>query len=253
MYLIALCDDEAAELDKVENMLRSYQKQNVECDFQVERFQSAEELLSIAREKGYMPDVLFMDIYMDGKLGTQAARELREMGNNCQIIFLTTSKEHALEAFRVDAVQYLVKPVLIGQLFPVLERVLREVDKEQERYLLLRISGCVQRVALHRIIYCEAQRKVQHVYLEDGQPLELRITMSKLYEMLSGHPEFVKLGIAYIVNLEHIERLSAQSIQMDNGVTIYLPRGSYQPLKELYFEYYCGGDGDGGIDNKRDQ
>lgn len=55
--------------------------------------------------------------------------------------------------------------------------------------------------------------------------------MAKVYEMLSGYKEFVKAGISYIVNLEHIESLNAQELQMDNGRTVYLPRGSYQSLK----------------------
>ena len=68
--------------------------------------------------------------------------------------------------------------------------------------------------------------------------------MAKVYEMLSDYKEFVKAGISYIVNLEHIESLNAQELQMDNGRTVYLPRGSYQLLKEQYFSYYCGEDED---------
>ena len=104
MYHIALCDDEESELDKAENMLKSYQEQNRECSFSIERFISADDLLWKVKENEYMPDLLLMDIYMPRKLGIEAAKELREMGNECRIIFLTTSKEYALEAFRVDAV-----------------------------------------------------------------------------------------------------------------------------------------------------
>lgn len=66
------------------------------------------------------------------------------------------------------------------------------------------------------------------------------MTMSEIYEMLSRYPEFVRVGIAYIVNLEHVDNLNAREVQMDNGKKIYLPRGSYQPLRERYFGYYCG-------------
>lgn len=63
--------------------------------------------------------------------------------------------------------------------------------------------------------------------------------MTELYDMLSLYSEFIRVGIAYIVNLEHVESLSRQELQMDNGKTIYPPRGSYQSLREKYFTYYC--------------
>ena len=237
MYHIALCDDEESELDKAENMLKSYQEQNRECSFSIERFISADDLLWKVKENEYMPDLLLMDIYMPRKLGIEAAKELREMGNECRIIFLTTSKEYALEAFRVDAVQYLVKPVSEEELFSVLNKLLGSMFEEQKKYLLLRIDNRNRRIAMRDIVYCEAQKKCQCIYLSDGTQFLLRL-------MLSGYKEFVKAGISYIVNLEHIESLNAQELQMDNGRTVYLPRGSYQSLKEQYFSYYCGEDED---------
>ncbi len=250
MYLIALCDDETAELDKVENMIRSYGERNANCNVTIERFTSAEELLSAVKGKKYLPDLVFMDIYMSEKSGIEAARELREMGIECRIIFLTTSKEHALDAFRVDAVQYLVKPVTESELFPRLSRIFREIDRDQQRYLLLRIDNKDHRIALQDIVFCEAQKKRQSLYLADGTQLLLGMTMTKIYEMLSGYKAFTKVGISYIVNMEHIISLSVHEIQMDNGKKIYPPRGSYLPLRERYFDYYCKEDLYECIDNE---
>lgn len=222
--------------------MKAYQEQNRGCSFSIERFNSADDLLWKVKENEYMPDLLLMDIYMPRKLGIEAAKELREMGNECRIVFLTTSKEYALEAFRVDATQYLVKPVSKEELFSVLDKLLGSLLEEQKKYLLLRIDNKNRRIAMKDIVYCEAQKKCQCIYLSDGTQLLLRLTMAKIYEMLSDYKEFVKAGISYIVNLEHIESLNAQELQMDNGRTVYLPRGSYQLLKEQYFNYYCGDD-----------
>lgn len=242
MYLVALCDDEKTELDKIETLLERYRERHDDCSFQTDCFENVNELLIKMEESGYMPDILLMDIYMPGKLGIQAAQEIREMGNNCRIIFLTSSKEYALDAFRVDAVQYLIKPISEKELFPVFEKTLKAMDREQQRHLLLRIDGSIRRIALREILYCEAQKKSQCIYLTEGRYLQLRLTMGRLQEMLAGHEEFVRVGIAYIINLEHVESLNTQLLQMDNGAEIYLPRGSYQPLRELYFDYYCGDD-----------
>ena len=74
--------------------------------------------------------------------------------------------------------------------------------------------------------------------MSDGTRYMLRMTMAKIYEMLSEYPEFVRAGISYIVNLEHINSLNAKELCMDNEKKIYLPRGSYQSLREKYFTFY---------------
>lgn len=244
MYQIALCDDETAELNKTENIIKSYRERHTDCNFAIERFTDAEELLGKIREKQYLPDIVFMDIYMPEKTGMEAAREIRRLQKECRIIFLTTSKEHALEAFRVDASQYLVKPISENEMFLLLEKVLKDLDRAQNKYLLLRIDNKDCRIALQDIVFCEAQKKRQCIYLADGTQLLPGMTMTKLYEMLSPYKVFAKVGISYIVNMEHIVSLSAHELQMDNKRTIYPPRGAYQPLRERYFSYYCEEDED---------
>ena len=62
---------------------------------------------------------------------------------------------------------------------------------------------------------------------------------SEIFGALSSRDEFARVGVSYIVNLDHINSLSGQKISMDTGKDIYLPRGAYQPLRERYFAYYC--------------
>ncbi|MDE7436595.1 MAG: LytTR family DNA-binding domain-containing protein [Lachnospiraceae bacterium] len=239
MYKIALCDDVAAELSKTKQMLSGYEVKYPDKELMIECFEDAEELCHMVREKGYTPDLILLDIYMHEKTGIEAAKELRNMGNGCRIVFLTTSREHALEAFRVDASQYLVKPLSETVLYPLLDRLLEDIERECRKYVLLRVDGSVLRVAVDDIIYCEAQRKVQKLHLADGSRHLLHMTMTAIYEMLSCYQEFMRVGIAYIVNLEHVDGINAKEIQMAGGVKIYLPRGSYKQLREKYFEYYC--------------
>ncbi len=245
MYLIALCDDEPAELEKTEKLLGDYEKKFPGLEFMTRCFESAEELLCLVREKNYIPDLIFMDIYMPDKksksnpLGIEAAKELRNINYKGKLVFLTTSKEFALEAFDVDALQYMVKPVSKEKLFSVLNRFLNDLEEERKKYILLRIEGKLVRVSLNDIVYCEAQGKRQCLYLADGTQYILRMTMTELYEQLSKCQEFAKIGAAFIVNIGCIGTLNAKEICMDNGRKIYLPRGTYKGLREQYFNYYC--------------
>lgn len=242
MYSIALCDDEEEELLRTQDSLNNYMKRNSINDFVIERFQNAEELLYRIKHKDYMPDILLLDIYMPEKLGTTLAREIREMGSTSRIIFLTSSKDHALEAFRLEAAQYLVKPFAEAELFAVLDRCVREMEEEAKKYLLLKVDGRIRRVPLSDILYCEAQGKRQCIHLSDETHFVLNMTMGEIGNLVLDYPEFTKVGISYIINMNHLDTLNAREAHLDNGDSIYLPRGSYGILRENYFRYYCGGD-----------
>lgn len=245
-YLIALCDDETAELHKTEELLNAYEKKHPEITFMVECFESADELLYMVRERSYVPDLIFMDIFLPGSkgrpacLGMDAAKKLRDMGNKSNLFFLTTSREYALEAFDVEASQYLLKPVTEKRLSDALDKFMENIETERKKYILLRIDGRLVRVSVNDIVYCEAQGKKQCLYLADGGEFLLRMTMTELYELLAEYQEFVRIGAAFIVNLEYINSMSAKDIYLGNGKKIYLPRGTYKMLKELYLRFYCG-------------
>ena len=172
--------------------------------------------------------------------GMEVAKKLREIGSEAKLIFLTTSREHALEAFDVDASGYLVKPVSKDKLCSKLDGFLEEAEQERRKNILLKKAERIIKVPLNDVIYCEAQRKQQCIYLADGSELIQNLTLEKIYNMCSVCQEFVRVGSSYIVNLEHVVSLNAQEVNLDNGQKIYLPRGAYRSLREQYFDYYCG-------------
>lgn len=240
MYLIALCDDETADLVKTEKMLRGYEKEHPGLDLVIEHFSNADELLYMIQEENYTPDLIFMDIYLNSvPLGMEAANKLRAMHYRGKLIFLTTSREYALEAFDVDASQYLVKPLSENKLFLLMDKILKDIEEERKKYILLRIDGRLVRVPVNDIVYCEAQGKTQGLHLANGTQCLLHTTMQELYGQLSRYQEFVRIGVAFIVNLGYIGSMNAKEIHMDNGRKIYLPRGAYKGLREQYFNYYC--------------
>lgn len=240
MYQIALCDDETTELHTLEQMLRSYRGHSIKDTLSVRSFESANALLFAIEQEYYAPDLIFLDIYMPTLSGLEAAEKLSEMNLSCQVIFLTSSKDHALEAFDLNVFHYLVKPVSRESLFASLDRALAHFEKNATRYLLFQTESQIHRVNADDIIYCEAQRKRQYVYLKNEEQLILHTSMTRLCEMLAARQEFMKMGISYIVNLKHIDRLGTETLQFDNGKEIYLPRGSYKPLSDRYFNHYFG-------------
>ena len=100
---IALCDDEERQIDALEGFLRAYEAE-YGLNLTLTRFSSGEALLAAPGEFS----IVFMDIYLDGLLGTET---IRRLGGEAQVVFITTSREHAIEAFGLGAAHYLLKPV----------------------------------------------------------------------------------------------------------------------------------------------
>ncbi|MCI8628477.1 MAG: response regulator transcription factor [Firmicutes bacterium] len=237
MYTIAICDDEQKEIDKIVILLKKYIKNNkLECN--IKTFLSAKKLYCCINT-GYIPDILFLDVYMEQENGVEVAKKLRQIGFENNIVFITTSKDHALEAYGVNAIQYLVKPLKEQQLFSIIKKLTEEYQKETEQYIILRVEGMLERIAICNIIYCESQKNYQCIHLIDGSNKKIRITMTALYECMQKWTEFIKLGSSYIVNLYHIKNFNSKKLTFTNGKDFYLPRGAYAKLKEAYFEYYC--------------
>ena len=104
---IAIVDDLAAERALLQSRLeRQFSRRNVQAAFY--GFESGEAFL--AAEKAQHFTAAFLDIYMNGMSGMEAARELRKLDTDCMLVFTTTSTDHALEGFQVRAMHYLVKP-----------------------------------------------------------------------------------------------------------------------------------------------
>ena len=68
------------------------------------------------------------------------------MGNKSRVIFLTSSEQHAVEAFRMEAAQYLVKPVAEAELFSLLDKQLDILDDEKQKYIALEADNKTFRV-----------------------------------------------------------------------------------------------------------
>lgn len=131
--LVAICSDDGRERSRIQKLLKAYRTEHSRNSFTIEWYDNAEKLLSRVKERNYPPDLLLLDINLPEKLRPETVRALWEIGSRCRVlffaspIFLTSAAEFALEAFWADAMQYVMKPVLEENLFPVLEQCLEQL------------------------------------------------------------------------------------------------------------------------------
>jgi len=238
MISIAICDDESQQLERAKSLLKQYAIEHSQYEIKIQSFSAPLELLTFVSANGGF-DVLLLDVYMDGFLGTDAARELRGMGDNCQIVFMTTSRDHAIDAFSLDAAHYLVKPYSENAFFSALDKVMDKLTKKDEVYITIKSIDGISRVDLNKLVYSETDNHVQKLYLSDGRVLSVRKSSTELFELLEEDPRFYKCGSTYIINMDYIVELSSKGVAFSSGARIPILSRKYMELKNLYMDYSC--------------
>ncbi len=184
---------------------------------------SAREAVERLMEK--RADVLFLDISMPKTSGMQLAEALRKLKNPPAVVFVTAYSEYALEAFGVDAVDYLMKPVETDRLLQALDKVqarvkpTRQSNPTTER-IPVEKSGRKVLVPVDQIRYIEAKDDYSCIYTDTDRYLST-ISLAKLEAKLTPH-HFFRVHRGYIVNLsyvEDVETISSGILQLGiNGV-----------------------------------
>lgn len=235
MIKIAFCDDEASVLKELCELTAQYRAQrNREIDCIA--FHSPLELM-VEIERGKCFDIIFLDVIMPGENGMDTAQEIRNYDSNVKIIFLTSSSEYAVQSYTVGAYYYQLKPVSELSFFRLMDAAVSACDKERSDSLILRCKSGIARIELRKVEYCEVIHRTLFLHLTNGEVLESIGSLDELSRRLELYGGFVRPHRSYLVNLEHVRKLSYRAITMRCMANIPIPRGKYQELKQTYLEY----------------
>lgn len=203
---IAVVDDLQTELDSLSMILHDYGALN-QRELTLHCFHSAEELLA-----GYQPfayAVIFMDIYMEGMTGMQAAERIRAIDSDTLIIFLTTSGEHMPDAFRHHAYDYIRKPADRERLFVVMDDILKLHTSFLDAPALTFSSKRQDySIPYSDIVFVRTAANYLEIMDRSGKTYKTRMTFSAIKESLGGDNHFLQLLRGILVNMDYIEKFS---------------------------------------------
>ncbi len=237
MIRIAICEDESQELARAQNLLASYRKTHPQYEITAASFSASLELLSSVEEHGGF-DLYLLDVYMAGLLGTDTARALRQLGDSGEIIFLTTSRDHAVDAFEVNATQYLTKPYSDSTFFAALDKVFGRMNHERRHMITLKTTEGMVRLFVRNVVYSESGRNnYQIIHTIQGERSEVRMTASDLFDLLSPDGSFVRCGASISLNLRFIRQITKDTILFDSGEHVTYPYRANQKLKEAFLRF----------------
>ncbi|WBS04515.1 LytTR family DNA-binding domain-containing protein [Pseudoduganella sp. SL102] len=176
---------------------------------------------AIAQVAALQPDLLLLDVQMPGASGFDL---LQALDTTPEVIFTTAFDQYALQAFEVNALDYLQKPIQATRLAAALQRAALRLNlpvagtPATPRKLFVRDGERCWFVALDSVRLFESEGNYTRVYFDDVRPLVLR-SLTQLEERLDPQ-RFLRASRRHIVNLAFVERMSANDA---GGFDLLLP------------------------------
>lgn len=178
----------------------------------VDRCDSAIKALSVIEETPV--DLIFLDIQMPELNGLELSRLV---GNKVKIIFTTAFEQYAIEGFRVDALDYLLKPFNYSEFLRAATKALRTHPAPES--IFVKSDYKLVQVQLKDILYIEGLKDYIRIQTEDGQGILTLMSMKSIEDFLPADT-FVRVHRSYIVNLNKIKTIERNRIIFGK---VYIP------------------------------
>jgi two-component system LytT family response regulator len=193
---------------------------------------------AISRHK---PDVVFLDVEMPGESGIEMLRDLAPV--DFKVVFVTAHQDYAIEAIRLSAIDYLLKPVRTEELISAIRRVRDTTDNvdraEQMKALIDNLAEKDQKIGISTkrgilfvpisdIVRCESESNYTRIFLAGGDHHVASRTLKHFEELLGRH-RFVRVHQSHLVNARFI----AEYVRGDGG-TLVLTNGHSVDVSRRY-------------------
>ena len=188
---------------------------------------------------GFTPgddSLVFLDICMGGMNGIEAARRVRQRSARCLIVFLTTSREYAFDAFPVHPFDYLVKPYSAARLDHVLSGAIRLME-ENEQLVEIHLPRQTIRLPHGQIVAVASHGHALDVFTVSGACLKSSQTFAELEAALRGDERFLPCNRGVLVNMDEALKLDGDSILLTDGLRFPLRQRNRLDLVNRFSEY----------------
>lgn len=241
---IAICDDNDQELARLSDLLSAYADAHPALALYIRPFSSCEVLWAEV-EHGQVFDLCLLDILMQGGMsGIDLAERLARQQRRPSVIFLTQSPEFALDAFRVRAQHYLLKPLDRGALFAALDEMTATLLGRRDKPVTIpTVQNSRITVPMSSIAYTECDVHTIRYHMSDGSVLDsrsIRVPFAKAISNLLVSGRFIQPHRSFAVNLEHVVRLTGQEIFLRNGARVPISRLRLADCRAAYQAYLLG-------------
>lgn len=236
MIRTIIIDDEPLAIDALEIIL----KKKCRDDVQVIATSNSPKLGKALIEE-HQPDLVFLDVEMPGMSGIDLVRAFPNPG--FRVVFITAFDAYAIEALRLSAIDYLLKPVETNDIVSVVAKVKTEIRKNEnllstqiqnlEKLLAQNSASSESRIGIAMaekiifvnisdILYCEASGVYTNIYLHDGKKIIASKPLGDFESQLSAN-RFFRIHHSTLINLNYIkefQRFNGGYVVMQNNAKL---------------------------------
>lgn len=251
-----IVDDESNSRDTLQYLLQSLCPQ-VTVIGEAENTARARELIT-----KHNPQLVFLDIQMPGQSGIEFMGELTQP--SFDVIFTTAYDEYAVKAFRLNAIDYLLKPINPDELVAAVEKLasskshfspmqlemLKQIWSDMQggqsppknkdnRKLAVSTQDGVHFIELKDIIWCESLGAYTKFHLANKSNLVVSKLIKEYEDILSDY-EFIRVHQSYIINLQHVKkysRLDGGTVEMSDGAQVEVSRRRKDDFQKMLSAY----------------
>jgi len=225
-------DDEPLALKQIDGYIAKTPFLNL-----VASFESALEVLNYLNDNKV--DLMFVDIQMPDLNGMDMVKSLK---NRPEVIFTTASKEFAVEGFKIDALDYVLKPIDYASFLKAANKAkeyfeLRNMQPDKltanNNYLFIKSEHKIVRIEIDKILFIEGMSEYVRIHLENAKPVMSLIRMKSIEQRIPS-TQFMRVHRSFIVNLTKITTIERNCIVFDK---IYIPVGDkYRNIFQSYID-----------------
>lgn len=229
---IAICDDSTHDTKLICQYLQQHLEKNAFTGI-VHTFKNGEDLLKNFTTGKF--EIIFLDIYMPSINGVETAKLLRITDPHFALVFITKSKDYAMDAFSVRACAYISKPIIYNTIESALEQC-RHIFLKNARFIEVTSHRKKVRIPFVKIIYIETNGHTTLFHT----PNEVISTtapmpMHQLKQTLGD--SFILCHRSYMVNMNHIKTILKNDFQMNNGSIVPIRQRGYAQVCSAYGEF----------------
>lgn len=190
---------------------------------------------ALKKVRQIQPDLIFMDINIDEQSGLDLVKQLEP---NTRIIFVTAHDQYAIDAFRLSAVDYLLKPVDPDELSEAVRKAIADIEKNQihtqlttlahnlvpssqKKKIVLSDMEGLHIIDIPEILWCHANGSYTEFVMQDGDKLTVSKHL-KTYERILTEYGLMRVHRSYLVNIYNISKIerSKGELKMKSGETL---------------------------------
>ena len=232
---VAIIDDTPQDAQRLETYLQRYSEE-AGGEYQIVRYEDGAEFLE-CRDKNF--DLIIMDIDMPGVNGLDAARRLRERGDETVLMFVTNMPQYALAGYEVEAVDYVLKPVSYQDFILKLRKARRYIQRDRDVQIALRTLNGIIPLNVSEILYVESSLHYLTYHLMDRE-IRVRGSMGEAERLLPAQ-QFTRCNSGYLVNLRHVEAIEREDVLV-GGRRLKISRGKRLDFMDRFTRYLGGMD-----------